>query len=80
MVEVNNKLLKTRVLESGLSYSAIAKEANVSKSTIHNLILGRHAPSHHLTTHLAIILNFTQTDFNEVFYPNLKFAKELLND
>lgn len=80
MDEVNTELLKTRLFESGLSYSDVAKAANVSKSTIHNLTIGRYAPSHHLITNLAIILKLTQSDFNAVFYPNIIFSKEFLND
>lgn len=80
MVEVNRKLLKMRILQSGLSYGEIAHNTDVTRNTIHNLIIGKTQPSHYLTTRLTITLKLSLKDFIAVFYPNIKFEEELLHD
>lgn len=77
---MNKELLLERFEESGLNYNELANEINISRNTIHNVIVGHTCPSYHVLTGIADVLKLTQDDIINIFFPNLDFLQEVSHD
>lgn len=77
---MNNKLLLERFKESGLSYSELADEICISRSTIRNIMFGHTNPSYYVLTNIAEALELTNEDIIEIFFPNLIHILEVTHD
>lgn len=80
MHSIDHELLFRRFCASGFSYSKLADDANLSRGTIHNVMLGRCQPSHYVASRLAEVLNLTRDDIIAIFFPNITRKKEIAHD
>lgn len=73
---IDNELLSRYIYEVGCSSSELARKTNISRSTLHNIVVGHNYPSHTVINLLASALDMTQNKFIEIFYPAIEFVEE----
>lgn len=72
---IDNQLLAKYINKTGLNQSEFAKNTDISRGTVHNLLAGSTCPSLAIINCLASSLDFTQDDFAATFFPNIQFKK-----
>lgn len=77
---MNNKLLRKRFKESGLSYKELADKIFISRSTIRNIMFGHTSPSYYVLINIAEALELTKEEIIEIFFPNLIHILEVNHD
>lgn len=75
MKVINIELLLKYINDTGLNQTELAKNMDVSRGTIRNLLGGMTKPSLPIINCLADSLDFTLEDFAATFFPNIEFKK-----
>lgn len=75
METIDNELLSERINQTGLNYSELSREINISRNTLYNISLGRTFPRPEVINSLVSFLEITEEDFIAIFYPNIEFKK-----
>lgn len=77
MNKINNELLYKHLRDTGLNYSEISREINISRNTIYNILLGKCSPSPQVIKIFVNFLKMSREEFTAVFYPNVQFKEEI---
>jgi len=77
MYEIDYELLLKYIREKDLSYVDLANAAHISRTSLYNVIDGKNCPSHYVAVNLIEALGLTLEDTAAIFYPNIKFKKEI---
>lgn len=74
---INRELLLKFINETGVSYSELARQSDISRNTVDNMKNGSTIPSIEIINCLfnSGLLNITQDDFMATFFPNITFEK-----
>lgn len=75
MSEINFELLLKLIRKKHLTYVVIADAAQVSRTTLYNVLTGKISPSHYLSVNLIKILGLSLEETAAIFYPNINFKK-----
>lgn len=76
MEVINHELLSLKFRNTGLSYEKLARETDLRRGTLHNVMFGITRPSYQVTCRLASALFLTKQEIIDIFFPHLKFEKE----
>lgn len=63
--------------ETGLTVTQLSKDFQISRSTLYNISSGQTCPSTQVISNIANAVKMTEKDFVTIFFPNIKFEKEL---
>lgn len=77
MKVINSDLLFQYLEKANLNYSELAEKTAISRNTFYNILCGKNFPSYSVMSILASSLEFTQSEFIEVFFPNVEFKDEV---
>lgn len=77
MLKINGELLFSKIEQSGLSYTKLAKKTQICRGTLHNVIYGINKPSHQVAYQLAKALLMSEREIVEIFFPNINFEQEI---
>lgn len=72
---IDSVLLSKYIDDAGLNQSELARNTEISRGTICNLLDGSTNPSHPIINCIANTLDFTLEDFAATFFPNIQFKK-----
>lgn len=72
---INKNFLGQCFYQSEKSISGFARETEVARGTINNILIGRSNPSLHILNGFIQSFELTQDDFIKVFFPKTEFKK-----
>ena len=65
---VNDKLLSEYLEKSDLDLAKLARESQINRGTIYNILLGKNLPSYLVLHQLVECLKLTEEDFIKFFF------------
>ena len=74
---INCELFCEVIRKTGLTITQLSKDFNISRNTLYNISSGKTCPSTQVINIIAQYVKMTEKDFLTIFYPNIKFEKEL---
>lgn len=76
MKVIDNELLFECLEKANLNYTELSEITKISRNTFYNIIWGKNCPSYSVMSILCDSLEFTQSEFIDIFFPNLEFKEE----
>ena len=73
---IDYNLLTETIENKGLTFTQLSKDSDVCRNTIYNVSSGRNYPSIPVINSIVEVIEMTEQDFLQIFFPTMKFKKE----